>query len=755
LGSAPELKSQAPAAWRQSTALHLALATGQIEQAQTLAVALLKTRPTDPRALRLWALVELHDPSLDPPWTQDPIVAARAIESLWPRAEGLEGWAKREALREIAFVALHAGAWQTADDARLSALDTPSPELTLLRLRAQLHRGSHNEAEALEQALREDADSTKGSPLRLPIVEGPHGPDELSPLRSAEGRESALVAHAHLCAALVFESRGSLARAHQALVASLIECPDLRAPRELLLRSQALQGERRIEDLLSQATRRLGTLPRAVAGLEIDAVESSLEAVVTIRERLARPLTIAIMGEFSSGKSTFVNAWLGRQLAPMGALPTTCTINVFRHGGKGQARIHRRDGRIELVAKSDLLTFLDSLDEEAAQSIRHVEIERGELGGGHASIVDTPGLNALDPYHEKVAREFLAEADAVVWVFSATQGAAASERAMLEELRGDGRRVLGVLNKVDILEPGEDQELMSYLREKLGEVLVEVLPLSASSALDWREKLTTENVGQLESDDDPMQTIDRALEHHFLAKARELKVEICSRELGTALEAALRGLDECATQLEARAPAFERLELATLRTQLSDIVDAIAKAWASSAEGMNRELMALGVYEAQHGPADGRPDAHDHRYFVARLSREASSAMASCLFALRGSGLDDALLDTVSDRLLPWLNGYLGGLADAGALEQWLVSAAKSAFEGEDAARAQLATRFESMAPLAREELARIEATLLAKLRASERRRKGRGAAEALGLRALGETTLRPVIEALEPRDAN
>ena len=53
----------------------------------------------------------------------------------------------------------------------------------------------------------------------------------------------------------------------------------------------------------------------------------------------------------------------------------------------------------------------------------------------NASIVDTPGLNALDAFHEEVARGFIDEADAIVWVFSATRGGAASELGMLQELR--------------------------------------------------------------------------------------------------------------------------------------------------------------------------------------------------------------------------------------------------------------------------------------------------------------------------------
>ena len=105
--------------WRADTALRLALATGQIETAKTLAISALRKSPSEPRLLRRWALAELADASLQPPWTQNSDLAARTIESLWPQAEKLEGWARREALREIAFIALHAGVWKLAQDKSL------------------------------------------------------------------------------------------------------------------------------------------------------------------------------------------------------------------------------------------------------------------------------------------------------------------------------------------------------------------------------------------------------------------------------------------------------------------------------------------------------------------------------------------------------------------------------------------------------------------------------------------------------------
>ena len=65
-------------------------------------------------------------------------------------------------------------------------------------------------------------------------------------------------------------------------------------------------------------------------------------------EALDRPLLVAVMGEFNAGKSSFVNALRGAEVAPTGVTPTTATVNVLRYGAEPAARVvapRRRDAR--------------------------------------------------------------------------------------------------------------------------------------------------------------------------------------------------------------------------------------------------------------------------------------------------------------------------------------------------------------------------------------------------------------------------
>ncbi len=155
-------------------------------------------------------------------------------------------------------------------------------------------------------------------------------------------------------------------------------------------------------------------------------------------EAFDRPLLVAVMGEFNAGKSSFVNALVGDEVAPTGVTPTTATVNVLRHGATRGARVVYHDGTTRELGAASVGPFLRELSDAEAVSVRVVEIFHPFETLRRVEIVDTPGWNALRAEHEKVAREFLLEADALVWVFAVGQSAKASEKEALDLARGAG-----------------------------------------------------------------------------------------------------------------------------------------------------------------------------------------------------------------------------------------------------------------------------------------------------------------------------
>jgi signal recognition particle receptor subunit beta len=196
-----------------------------------------------------------------------------------------------------------------------------------------------------------------------------------------------------------------------------------------LVRPEHLETLERVRAALE----RLGTLAGAVGGDE--ATSRTLEDLVTHLDEL---FLVVVVGEVKSGKSTLINALLGREVCAVGPTPVTDRITILRHGA------------------------------ETAESGEGVVRERSlpvpELRG--LAIVDTPGTNSIVRWHQELTEGFLPRADVTLFVTSCDRPYTASENEFLQLIRGRWRRrIVFVLAKTDIKEPEEVDEIAAYVRE--------------------------------------------------------------------------------------------------------------------------------------------------------------------------------------------------------------------------------------------------------------------------------------------------
>lgn len=667
--------------------IHLCLGTGA--DARQLAFRHLQQDPQDPVRKRLWALAEVAG---WPTGGAGTAIAARTsvLEALVDAATAAPVDRQEHFLHELAHIALRADLLADGvvalirkhlGDGGVAARE----ELRLVNARRRLHDKDERAVE----------DFLQGPPPRFrsqPDLGGPFGPDEISPLRDSSQRLGVLRGQRALASAEFCLQHDLTEPAQEHLVEVLTEAPEHERARALLAQlAQPLQSTR-LEDLLTTATALLAGVPPRVQGVPIAGVADSLATVIASRERLARPLTIAVMGEFSSGKSTFINALLGETVAPMGVLPTTTTINVFRRGPSGGARVHYRDGTIAVVGRDDVFTYLQGLDDVAAARIRHMEIERTSSRLGDAAVVDTPGLNALDSFHERVTREFVDEADAIIWIFSATRGGAASEAGVLKSMRADGRQVLGVLNKVDTLEPEERAELIGYLKDQFGDVLLDILPVAASEALQRR----TTGAGPTR-EDDPFRVVEHALEERFFQHARELKRALAARHLGEALTRTKTAVRDAIAALESKSGPGSNYEAVELEGRLVALADRVYGQILDLDDVLTRECLALGVLRAGAAGKVAVTD-QDVTYLTAVLRDSILRALQTDLGELSREPEADAFSDILAACLVPWAQGYLDSLESSGFIAALIAEHGHAAGKGEAALRERYRT---ALAPVA------------------------------------------------------
>ena len=184
--------------------------------------------------------------------------------------------------------------------------------------------------------------------------------------------------------------------------------------------------------------------------------------VVTLRQvmiALDELFLLVIVGEFNAGKSATINALLRASVLKEGVIPTTHAITMLRYGE-------------------------ESGQQTNAQGVMDVRYPAAFLRD--ITIVDTPGVNAVLREHEQITEEFIPRSDLVLFIASVDRPFTESERAFLERMRKWGKKVVIVVNKIDLLRtPDELQEVLGFVTSNCQSLLgfkPEIFPVSAYNA---------------------------------------------------------------------------------------------------------------------------------------------------------------------------------------------------------------------------------------------------------------------------------
>jgi small GTP-binding protein len=212
------------------------------------------------------------------------------------------------------------------------------------------------------------------------------------------------------------------------------------------------------EELLKEERRVLGRLRDAL--VRFDAAPEHQEALEHSIAQLDELFLLVVIGEFNAGKSAFINALVGSRVLPEGVTPTTAQINVLEYGDTVDR--HVREPHLHVVTAPVPL-------------LRDIH------------IVDTPGTNAIIREHETITANFVPRSDLVLFVTSADRPFTESERAFLEGVRGWGKKVVIVINKVDILDGEREIDAVRAFVADSARALLgfdpEIFPVSARLAM--------------------------------------------------------------------------------------------------------------------------------------------------------------------------------------------------------------------------------------------------------------------------------
>ena len=194
-----------------------------------------------------------------------------------------------------------------------------------------------------------------------------------------------------------------------------------------------------------------------------------------------KSLKMAVVGEFSSGKSSFINALLRENLLETDAVQgTTVTSTLIEFQTHKSLTIHKKSGDLLEVTKLEQNGGLGALL-QAYTSGKYKDEDIEYLEVGHPSdflekgicIIDTPGTNSLEKWHEEITKQTVSEqADACIILTSAEKPFPETFCRFLEDNLSDVlQNCIYVVTKIDLILPKQQERQMRYIQKILHDKL--------------------------------------------------------------------------------------------------------------------------------------------------------------------------------------------------------------------------------------------------------------------------------------------
>jgi GTPase Era involved in 16S rRNA processing len=219
---------------------------------------------------------------------------------------------------------------------------------------------------------------------------------------------------------------------------------------------------------------------------------------------------LLMVGRFSRGKSTLMNAILGGEYLPTGIVPLTSVITTVRYGSRKQVVLNFiGSGLSREVPLSQLQEYVTQKENPAnVKKLAYAEIQFPvELLRRGLFFVDSPGLGSPIIENSLTTERFLPQADAFVLVTSYESPLSEEEDRILHRIRNTNKKLFVALNKQDMVGPEDRTEAIDFVKDRLRTMSFaeqpQIFSVSARQGLEAklaqdRDRLAASGVQQFE-----------------------------------------------------------------------------------------------------------------------------------------------------------------------------------------------------------------------------------------------------------------
>lgn len=208
-----------------------------------------------------------------------------------------------------------------------------------------------------------------------------------------------------------------------------------------------------------------------------EAILSQIESRVAV----IKMHKIAVIGRYSTGKSTLINALIDKNYLPASPVPTTKAITYLMHGDEDSLYSEDMNGNITI---HDTISDLHNIYDKDIAQAKKIFLTISDFPFKDITIADTPGLEDPDKNIEQLTLDILPEMDAIIILLDARYMQSEVEFEFIASLLNNDRqrKLFIAINKTD----GKTQEEISRLTKLCQSHLIEkgisperIFPLSA------------------------------------------------------------------------------------------------------------------------------------------------------------------------------------------------------------------------------------------------------------------------------------
>ena len=268
---------------------------------------------------------------------------------------------------------------------------------------------------------------------------------------------------------------------------------------------------------------------------QIGALEEFLESCQSFAQE--KILNIAVLGRFKAGKSSFLNHLLGQALLPVGVIPVTTVVTEIQYGPEARAQVRFLDGRTESTDIRRIGDFISEIENpENQKQVASVRVELPSMERYRGiRFVDTPGLESVLEHNTDASLEWLPNVGLALVAVGVDPPLSRHDIELIRRLNRYTPNISLLLTKVDVLEPGEREQVQTFVRKQLARYWnrsVPVFPYSTHTGFEsLRSQLDQDLLSRIQAQ--PAEQRNIILRHKL-----ESLVSECAGYLNLALRSA-------------------------------------------------------------------------------------------------------------------------------------------------------------------------------------------------------------------------